>query len=368
MNLLDKIVREDESGRYYYDIINSSGKEWLLNAEDLKTAFEIYQPTAPKGRILKRIFPYIHKSRFISNSLGITRKKIGLRQELQEVLDNFFGNDYEISYFGGTPSSHQKVILQISHGHNVMAYCKVSDNYNIGRLFDRESDGLIYLSECGINNIPEVIERKTIKELEIFIQSNVKEANFSIENRLAKYSYQFLHTLHSRTKVKLRFAQSDYSQMLNNLKVNCQMLKEKQKKAVITAISCIENRYSDNPYVEFSFYHGDFTPWNAAVCNKKLCVFDFEYCKKTYPPYLDAYHFFVQTEIFIHHSSSDRILKRRRGVCKALECLGIDADFSFKLYLLEIINLYLSRTSCNNDMEIKNMELRLSLLQELNKT
>lgn len=366
MNLLDKIVCGNETGGFYYDIINSSGKEWLLNEADLKTAFEIYQPTALKGRLLKRTFPYIHKWKTISKTLGMKEKKIVVRQDIKIFLDSIFGNNYEISYFGGTPSVHQKVILQISRGDDVKAYCKISDNPDVGVLFDKECDALMYLKECGIENIPRVIERKTLNGLELFIQSNVKKTNFHIEKTFSKYSYDFLHTLCSKTKIKIRFNQSDYAQMIQNLKINCQKLNAKQNKIVNTAIGDVENCYRENPYVEFSFYHGDFTPWNTAICNGNLYAFDFEYFKKTYPPYLDAFHFFVQTEIFIHHNSPEYILKKRKRIFKLLECQRVEVDFAFKLYLLEVINLYLARTDCENEMEVKNMELRLRLLQELN--
>lgn len=368
VNLLGKIVYADAEGRYYYDIINSSGKEWLLNEKNLKTAFEIYQPTALKGRFLKKIFPYVHKCPVILKILGVKKKKISLEKDIRKILDSNFGNDYGVSYFGGTPSVHQKVMIQISRESEVRAYCKVSDNNEVGILFDKECDALMYLRKCGVKNIPRVIERKTLNGLEIFIQSNVKKSCFRIEYSFSKYSLHFLYTLYGKTRIKIRFNESDYAQMLNNLKVNCQKLNEKKKEIVVTAIGYVEDRYRENPYVEFSFYHGDFTPWNTAICNKNLCVFDFEYYKKTYPPYLDAFHFYVQTEIFLHHSSPEHILKKRKRIFKVLECLGVEVDFAFKLYLLEIINLYLSRTICDNEAEIKNMELRLRLLQELNKT
>jgi hypothetical protein len=168
--------------------------------------------------------------------------------------------------------------------------------------------------------------------------------------------------LHNKTKINIAFLQTDYAKMLNELKNICKKLDDTDRGDILNAITDIENRYK-NSVVSFSFYHGDFTPWNMAIIDNQLQVFDFEYSKKTYPPFLDIYHFFMQTEIFIHHSSAEKILIQFKKLGKQLIELDIEHDFHFKIYLLEIINLYLSRSNEEDVNEKKNYELRLKILR-----
>ena len=59
----------------------------------------------------------------------------------------------------------------------------------------------------------------------------------------------------------------------------------------------------------FSVYHGDFTPWNMFEEDDKIFVFDFEYGKFSYPPYLDLLHYFTQSSIFEKKKSVNKIMR-----------------------------------------------------------
>jgi hypothetical protein len=80
--------------------------------------------------------------------------------------------------------------------------------------------------------------------------------------------------------------------------------------------------------------------------SKKLFVFDFEYAKKTFPPFLDRYHFYTQVcihekkwnaeEIFYNYlNKNDVIFKNTKN------------SILFMSYLLSIISLYLDREKLN---------------------
>lgn len=125
MNILNKILHEDPNGDMYYHIVNNAGKEWLVGYKNIKTAFEIYQPTATKGILLKKVFPIIKYFPFIYRKLHITVKKISLDGKVEQILKDTFGTDFEVSFFlVESPCVHQKTVLQIFNKNKIIGNCK----------------------------------------------------------------------------------------------------------------------------------------------------------------------------------------------------------------------------------------------------
>lgn len=113
MEVLNKLVYDDPQGVVYYNIINSDGKEWLINNDNIRTAFYLYQPTAVKGKLLKKAFPFIRFFPFVYHKLNIHRRKVVMDSSVMKILKFHFGNNFSVSFFGGTPCVHQKAVLQI---------------------------------------------------------------------------------------------------------------------------------------------------------------------------------------------------------------------------------------------------------------
>ena len=78
--------------------------------------------------------------------------------------------------------------------------------------------------------------------------------------------------------------------------------------------------------------HADFTPWNTFLAHDHLYAFDWEYARRTYPLYLDRYHFFTQTAIFEKHWGAEEI---KRYIHSA-EGAWIEAD-TYMAYLLDAV-------------------------------
>ncbi len=49
--------------------------------------------------------------------------------------------------------------------------------------------------------------------------------------------------------------------------------------------------------------HGDFTPWNTILDEERLRVFDWEYARFEAPALGDLFHFIIQTEVLVIHST-----------------------------------------------------------------
>ena len=127
--------------------------------------------------------------------------------------------------------------------------------------------------------------------------------------------------------------------------------------------------YFSNKDVTFSFCHADLTPWNMYVERGLLFVFDLEYAKRTYPPYLDCFHFFTQTAIFEKHLDADGIWSLYQQEKQMFTYLFQDIDFAYLCYLLSVVAHYTKREKgvFNGDVK-RNMRIWQSLITYISKT
>lgn len=174
----------------------------------------------------------------------------------------------------------------------------------------------------------------------------------------------FLANLYNKTRTVIKFEETDYYALLKRVKKNAVVLKETDLEIVQRACELISKKYN-NSTVEFGFYHGDFTPWNTVIENGKIKVFDFEYAKRTYPPYLDAVHYLLQKNFFVDG------LNDANQIYSSLKESSIWKKFDDRrslemviMYLLEIINLYLSRTSEESLDEKSRQKIRIEILEK----
>lgn len=98
MEVLNKLFYEDSKGTTYYSILNNQGKRWLITQQNMKTAFELYQPTAIKGKLLKHLFPYVYKCPFVCNAFHIEKRKLSIRPEYSQLFEKEFGKTITSRY------------------------------------------------------------------------------------------------------------------------------------------------------------------------------------------------------------------------------------------------------------------------------
>lgn len=111
---------------------------------------------------------------------------------------------------------------------------------------------------------------------------------------------------------------------------------------ISAAIKKVQEYYDDS-MVEFSAYHADFTPWNMFFEKGRLFVFDFEYAKMSYPPFLDRFHYFTQCGIFEKQWNEEQIFDAYQSLRQEIEPYFIKPNIGYLCYLLDIVSLYLNR-------------------------
>jgi hypothetical protein len=365
-HLLKHIVKNN-SGRLYYTISNADGKTWIIPDKNTQTALSLYQASSWKGKLLKLLFPYLKGLKTVRKQLAIKVNRYELRSELSDLLTDVFHSEaIELAFFLGTPSVHQKIIMQISRGKTILGYCKVSDREEVKQLFYHEQTILKTLKAKGIKQIPECLYCGALTDnINLFIMSTVKTNQSKMIHQWKSQHWDFLTELKQKTEQILPFEQTDYFHTIDTLTQNLSCFSLPERNIIHSAIDKVMGYYSGKT-VAFSACHDDFTPWNMLFERGQLFVFDLEYAKLTYPPYLDRFHFFTQCCIFEQHLDADEIYKaylsQKQTISKRIE----NPDFSYLCYLVNILSLYLKKDSGNFHTGVReNIQIWCSLIAHL---
>ena len=347
MTLLHKII-STSSGNRYYRISNADGKSWLLPAKNMRVALSLYQPSGRNGKLLKALFPWLHRLPFVRKAIKAETISCTLQQELKELLLGIFNcKDLEFAIFEGTPSVHQKMTIQLSCGNKILGYCKASDNEEILQLFEKEATTLTLLAQKWVTNIPQALHCGTLSNgVHIFVQSTAKTTKSQVVHTWGPQQEQFLTKLHEKTKQTLPFEKTDYCRAITALQEHIDWLPAPCRDVVTTSIEGVMAEYCGK-MVEFSACHADFTPWNMFVEQGELFVFDFEYTALTYPRGIDRCHFELQTAIFEKRLSREDIVEYITGRDAAYKRL-------LRLYLLDVISRFTIRERGNANGDIAN--------------
>ena len=359
----------------YLKIANSDGKVWILPENDLKTAMCLYQPSAIKGIVLKKYLPAFNK---LGSIIYLFYKKIGIEKipysldpVLEKHLTSVFGNseDQRYAIFMGTPSVHQKITIQISRKNEIVGYCKITDSKKIYDIFCHENNMLEYLNRSKVKNIPTCLSCAGLGDGRFaFSQTTIKTLNSVTKHMFGEAEWAFLQQLNEKTVVDCMFENTDFFRSLIGLQENLSVLERNgfNVECVKSGIYKILNYYAN--VRNYSVCHRDFTPWNMFYENDILFVFDFEYAQYTYPKYLDAMHYFMQTAIFEKNLNGDEILQAfsQQILTTPLKDMFSDPYVALLSYILDIISLYVSRENGMFTGDVmRNMKIWMYLCSEI---
>ena len=352
-------------GSLFYRFANADGKIWLMPAHDLRTAMGLYQPSGRNGKLLKRLFPWLHRFRIVRKVIHAESLLCTLNDEPRLLLEKLFHTTHlDYAFFCGTPCVHQKITMQISKGKQVLGYCKFSENNAVIPLFQQEAKMLRDLEQAGTRDIPKALYCGQLRNgAWMFVQSTTKSPQSSVFHHWTSLHEEFLNRLYLCTQQQIEFEQSDYARRLNELMAHLDWLpKEVSEQQVTTASARLLERWSGKK-VQFAAYHADFTPWNMFVEKGRLFVFDWEYAQRSYPMQLDRYHFFTQTAIFERHWKAEQIIQYMRSE----EGKWMQAD-DYTAYLMDMIARFTVREEGKVAGDILlSMQLWSDLLTYLNK-
>lgn len=354
-NLFRSLFIEGE-GEEYLDVINSSGHRFYVPYASAGTGLTLYHPSRIRGKLIKQLLPAIKYSTLWLSKLGFRRLKLKTSPVLQDVLTSLFPDkELRIAVFCGTPGVHRKITIQISHKNSILAYAKITDKPCVKDLFDQESKLLSTLRERHIHFVPQVLLQKEIAPgIELFVQNTVKKDKRLFTGWQERAIWDFLSALHSKTAINIGFKDTDYYTDLQQLKEFISIDKWGVSTLLQDVIQEVERFFSTHE-VLFSVYHGDLTPWNSYLHQNKLYVFDWEYAKQTYPPFLDYFHYFTQSAFYERRWDATETIQRFHRQKAVLQGYISHPSLYYKAYLLSIIHFYMERdkNSSNDTFQAK---------------
>lgn len=338
------------TGKLFYAFSNADGKQWLMPAQNMRVAMNLYQPSGRNGKMVKRLFPWLHWLPLVRKMVHTTSSKYGLNENMNKLLGQVFHeSELEFAIFFGTPCVHQKITMQVSKGSRILGYCKVTDSKEIASLFRQEERILNQLEERQMEGLPRCLYcGQTETGCYLFIQSTTKTQKSKVVHEWTALHDAFLHQMERNTCQTVLFEQSDYYRTLHDLRQHIVWLPKYADGGFIENVVEKTIAKGKGKEVEYSAYHADFTPWNMFVESGKLFVFDWEYSRLTYPPQLDRYHFFTQTAIFEKRWQAKEIIEYLQSPYAE----WADKEV-YTLYLLDIISRFTLREKGNID---ENME------------
>ncbi len=361
-NVMDRII-ECGTGTTYYHIKNAEGKEWVMPARHMRTALELYQPSGRNGKLLKRWLPWGHRIPIVRRVAHARQITCRLSNELMSLLEKTFGTgELEFAVFCGTPSVHQKVTMQVSKEDEILGYCKLTDNDEVAALFRKETETLRWLADKGLEGAPLAIYcGKLTCGVYLFIQTTVKTRRSVVMHEWGPLHEEFMQRLCEATKTTLPYEQTDYYQTMKRLAEHLEWLpKEVDRNGMRRAYALVNERWNGRK-VEFAAYHADFTPWNMFAEGKRLFVFDWEYCRRSYPPGMDRYHYFTQTALFERHWTTREIV----AYMQSAKGDWMDRTL-YRAYLVDIIARFTLRERGNVSKEMaRRMKQWYELLTEV---
>lgn len=338
-NILNNFL-DFTGGERFYRFGNSDGKYWIVPARGMRTAMNLYQPSGIKGKMVKTLLPCLHLLAPVRKAIKAETINCRLKSELHSLLCKVFDvQEIGFAIFEGTPSVHRKITMQLSCRGKILGYCKLSDSNDIKALFVKESEMLNVLCNNGVAGIPKALHCGTLSNgTHVFVQSTEKRASSEVVHEWSALQEEFLVQLHERTKAKVLFEESGYYTTLAMLEEHIDWLPTNIDSSVVAkAIDAVKKRLCGTK-LEYSVYHGDFTPWNMFANGRRLFVFDFEYAAPGYPAGIDRYHFFTQTAMFEKHWGASEIIAYMES--NAGE--WIDRQM-YAMYLLDVISRFTMR-------------------------
>lgn len=324
----------------YYMVRNTNGKVWYFPVENLKIGMMLFQAGSINGKLLKQLFPLLHRISCFRNILKIEKVECPLDVYVQNYINNLFGKEHiDLSIFMGTPCKNQKITIQVSEGKQILGYCKLTKSKEVFGLFKKEINTLTVLRKKGILNIPYCIDSAFLPNgYYTFVQSTTKTLNSYSSSRLSVKHVSFMKEIKHATLQKINYKDTDFYKYIHELSQHEECFTQSENVLLQFLIDKVDCYYGMT--VEFCNAHSDFTPWNTYIENDKLYVFDFEYALSTCPPYMDIVHFVSQ----VGHIQKQMVGNRLYSyILKNLAVIGTDVkemEMLYLSYLLFIFSFY----------------------------
>lgn len=278
--------------------------------------------------------------------LRLVRAQVHVAEEGGESiathLSALLGQPVRLGIHLGPPRANQKPVLQVlTPEGRTLGFAKIGANVLTRQLVAAEAQALEAVAAAGVAGlgVPPVRHHGSWRDLEVLLLGPVESRSTSsvrgaeLGDVMARLSLAWGH----RSEV---LADSAF---WARLRAAASAAAGPHAPRLRLAFDRAAAAYGDRQ-VAFGAWHGDWTPWNMAVHDHGVVVWDWERFQQDVPLGLDAIHFHLQREM--RRQDQEPLQVARGTLARADELLapwglqGSDARCVFVLYLLSIGSRY----------------------------
>lgn len=364
-DVFHEIFVENPSGKKYY-IIDNGYKVWIVPAKNMKKGYGIYQVSSFRGKLIKNILPILKQFKIVRKLAKCEIKYLSLSEDVTSVINKYYNSSYQCSVYYGNLDNEQnyKATMQIYNENKTFGYIKATNSDVVREAIDREINGLNYLHEKGIYNIPKCVGCCDVGKWTFFVQ-DTKNDRMRTTFQMKEAHWNFLKKIYDISNCQDKYENCDIYKYIKYLREQIETNRELCGYDILKKAVDKTDRWLSEKQRKYCFAHGDFTPWNMYCTNDDIYVFDFEYCMNKAIPFMDYFHYICQVNIIVYNMDVEKTLKEYyKDKGKLLEYLDAP-NAAFVGYLLFIISFYIMRKKGNYDTGSRQFLFRVSLLKRL---
>ena len=181
------------------------------------------------------------------------------------------------------------------------------------------------------------------------------DANFDEE------LFKTINQIVDSTKTKISYKDTDFCEYTEFLKKHLESFDQDQKSIIEEAIQIIE----EGEINEYSFSHGDFTPWNTYYINDELKMFDLEYASWSMPPFIDIFHYLSQSALLGQRYTAQCVMREYERKLDLIKKYVDDPKITFIYYLVWVVSFYIKRADNNIDRIENALNVWVEMLEYL---
>jgi hypothetical protein len=332
-------------------VFNGSNDEprWSIPIDAKKPTFlNLYNGQGLKANVFKLVITiafYFGVKKFFASSVvsGCVKDKY------QSILNDLHAQSYSIFY--GTPGENRKIIIEISDANKTFAFMKIPTSSSSRKLIHNETRQINLVSSFNLKliNIPEILYESD----DLIVISNVKPVKKDFFKGLTNthilaieeiYNIKGYHICSIKNS---SFIKENHTHFINVNKipvVNSNEVIEALYALIKEHISIIKNED-----IKMCLAHGDFTPWNMYISEKKLYLYDWELSHNSMPMLYDFFHYIFQESILVDNANYEDIklqlenIKQNTNFNLILKKYDLDFDLYLKIYILSVSIYYLPK-------------------------
>ena len=357
--IFDKSTKGEE-----YCFIDNGYKTWIIPYDNMRYGNDMFSSYSLNGYMIKHIFPKLKWNKTARKKAGCKVTYMGLNKDITDIIEQYIDKPYQCAVYYGNLDTEQnyKATIQVFSKKETLLYIKISNTPVVKRAFQKEISQVLELSKKGIGELPQMIAVEQSDEWDILVQKPQSVKSKKCKT-FGQNQWDFLEKLYEETAVSCDYELTDLYEYIKYLsdftKNNDFYKKDIIKKAFECAYDYLKN------INQFSFAHGDFTPWNMAEIKNGLYVYDFEYCMRLTVPYIDYFHFICQKEMIKNRADINCVIKKFENDKKEIKRHIENPDIIFIIYLMYIISFYIKRNNGSIRIKSGHFLFRIALLEEL---